>query len=124
MQTQWQVEASVKMSAFITEKFPASKIMFSGSVLNPSELDIYSDVDMQINMPDNTPVCVKDFLDAAAKIFSPVLGFEVISHSLKDAIRVCFENGMRFDLVFRYPCEKPIESSALKNTVENIANQF
>jgi len=141
--TLWQPDAAEKMSNFLRDFLKSraychyhqhpdgiDDIKIYGSVKNPADLDIYSDVDMEITMLDNLPIDIKALLNAAADEFSPVFGYEVISHSLKDAVRVCFENGMRFDLIFRYPSDKEplIKEHSLEDSflskIADVANQF
>jgi len=114
------------MSNLLTGLLKIDKIEIGGSLNSPATLDKYSDVDMEIFLSDNTPIDIEAVLAAASKQFAPVFGYEVISHSRKDAIRVCLENGMRFDLIFRYNCDKipQAEDATLSGKVNAIANQF
>ena len=114
------------MAKILNETLNADEIMIEGSLQRPAELDLYSDVDMKILLRDNTPINTEVLLESVAAEFAPVLGFEVISHLREDAVRVCLENGMRFDLVFRYPSDKePVaEDESFSCKIYNVVNQF
>ena len=122
----WQIESAEKMQNFISNLYKVDSIQKKGSVLNPKELDMYSDVDMEIFLSDNTAIDIKDFLGAVAKNFSDVFGYEVIAHSRKDAIRMCLVNGQRFDLIFRYPSDKEVrhEENSATQKIDELKNQF
>jgi len=122
----WQIDASKKMVNVLNKVLLIDDVVIGGSVESPAELDIYSDVDIKIILLDNTRINIKNVLDAIATEFAPVFGFEVISHTRKDAIRVCLENGMRFDLIIRYPNDKePMsEDDTFSQKVDGVVNQF
>jgi len=126
----WQINAAEKMSGLLSDLLDVDEIIIGGSLTTPDELDKYSDADMEIRLAGNTPIDIKALLAAASEEFAPVFGYEVISHSRKDAIRVCFENGMRFDLVFRYPADKkseepePAEYDSFASKIDTAVNQF
>jgi len=122
----WQINAAKKMKELLSNIINSEEITLGGSVLNPTELDLYSDVDMKITLSDNTPINITNVLEAIADEFAPVFGYEVISHSRKDAIRLCLDNGMRFDLVFRYPHDKTMLSADTSNSnrIDGLVNQF
>lgn len=122
----WQTGAAEKMSNLLAGLVKADEIKFHGSLNNPAELDAFSDVDMQISLSGNAPVNIEKIFAVVSKEFAPVFGYETISHSRKDAIRLCLENGMRFDLVFRYPSDKEpqAEDNATLVKVNGVASQF
>ena len=122
----WQIDASKKMVNVLNKVLLIDDVVIGGSVESPTELDIYSDVDIKIILLDNVRINIKNVLDAIETEFAPVFGFEVISHSRKDAIRVCLENGMRFDLIIRYPNDKePMsEDDTFSQKVDSVVNQF
>ncbi|MCL2202532.1 MAG: hypothetical protein FWB88_01135 [Defluviitaleaceae bacterium] len=122
----WQKDAADKMSSLLSELLKIDKIIIGGSLNNPAELDKYSDVDMEVLLSDNAPINIKTVLSAISKNFTTIFGYEIISHSRKDAIRICCENGMRFDLIFRYPTDKKPkkEDDSFASKIDAVVNQF
>ncbi|MCL2420527.1 MAG: hypothetical protein FWD03_01600 [Defluviitaleaceae bacterium] len=99
----WQTTAADKMAAFITDFFPASKVNFAGSMLDSSSLDVFSDVDMKISLSDNIAVNMEQLIKALSEQFHGVFGYQVCTGDGDDLLRICFDNGWRFDLTFIYP---------------------
>jgi len=122
----WQTGAAEEMSGLLAGMLEIDEIKIGGSLKNPTELDVFSDVDMEIFIAGNTPVNIKEVLAAVSGRFAPVFGYEVISHSRKDVIRLCLENGMRFDLLFRYSCDKEAldRDDSFAGKVDAVVNQF
>jgi hypothetical protein len=126
MNMMWQKDAADKMSSLLSGLYEIDEITIGGSLNNPAQLDKFSDVDMQIFLTHNAQINIKALLAALSKTFAPVFGYEVISHARKDAIRVCLENGMRFDLVFRYPTDKIPQAAddSFAGKIDAVVNQF
>ena len=116
----WQIPASEKLTAFLK---PYGTTSLKGSVTTPSELDIYSDVDIDISTPDNTPIDIKSLITKTAEHFgSKVFGYEAFIYERQDVIRLCLENGYRFDITFNYPSAKEIRPAC--TPLEAVVNQF
>ena len=96
----WQPLAANKMSDFLNEFLPVKEIAFTGSLLEPTTLDIFSDVDIKILLSENSSLSMKNLVKMLSERFDKVFGFEVHNHDNSDVLRVCFENGWRFDLTF------------------------
>lgn len=122
----WQIDAAQTMMDLMGRLLPIDTIVLGGSVEAPETLDKYSDVDMKIILSNNTLIDIEHILDEIAAAFAPVFGYEVIGHATKDAIRLCLENGMRFDLVIRYPSDKvgAAGEDTLAVQVDRLVNQF
>ncbi|MCL2372460.1 MAG: hypothetical protein FWC78_03560 [Defluviitaleaceae bacterium] len=118
----WQPAAAKKISTLLAGMLAIDEIKLGGSLKTPAELDKYSDVDIEIFLPGDKPVCIKTVLAAVAEEFSPVFGYEIIAHARKDVIRLCLEDGKRFDLLFRYPVDKQPQPEA--NETDMMVNQF
>ena len=95
--------AAQQMKSFIENYYPGSMVSFEGSILIPSDLDVFSDVDMKITLSKNTPVNMKELITALSERFNNIFGYEIHNNSDADVLRVCFENGWRFDLTFIRP---------------------
>lgn len=122
----WQIKAAEKMSYLLSEHLTTNKIELSGSVLNPTELDKFSDVDMYIYMPTNTPINFDTLLNVLTEQFGPPFGFEIHCQNDRDVLRICFEDGQRFDLVFIYTGEKEgkAQISVFSDAIGKLMNQY
>ena len=126
------------MDVFLKTYISDAIITFSGSLLDPDTLDIFSDVDITIALPENASTDVYDLIDALSKRFSSVFGYEIHNHDDSDTLRVCFENGWRFDITAIYSRERERErerarerarppqtaENAYLDKIESIVNQF
>jgi len=122
----WQIEAAKEFKAFLNNFIETKKVELAGSILEPDLLDVYSDVDVKISLLDSNSLDLKKFLNALAERFSPVFGYEFFKNENNDVLRVCFENGWRFDLTFIYPelREPDIENSSFTDKVDSVINKF
>jgi hypothetical protein len=122
----WQPTAADKMANFIKDFLPVNEIIFNGSIVEPNTLDMFSDVDMKILLSDNTSLNIANFIQALPEQFFPVFGYEIHNHNEHDVLRLCFENGWRFDFTFIYP--QPRESQATDShffyKLDSVTNQF
>jgi hypothetical protein len=122
----WQTIAAEKMSSFIQDFLPASKISFNGSLLDPNTIDVFSDVDMKVSLLTNALVNMKNLISAFSERVSGVLGYEIHNNYDNDVLRMCLNNGWRYDLTFVYP--EPQKRNAVDlsflDKVENTVNSF
>jgi len=102
----WQNEAKKEMVAVLEHIINIDRIDLTGSMLDENLLDIYSDVDLEIYLTDNIPLDFTELLDVLTDQVNPVFGYELFNYDTKDVLRLCFENGWRFDLSFIYPAVK------------------
>jgi hypothetical protein len=121
----WQGTAAKEMTTFLTNILDAEKIECAGSLLDTSSLDLYSDVDMDITLQKEAAFCMKELTDKLSKQYN-IFGYETYSHNDKDVLRVCFENGWRFDLSFYYTKTKeaPPKHDAFEDSSRITVNQF
>ena len=100
----WQPDAAEMVAGFIKDTYAVEDggIKVGGSLLNEGELDIFSDVDMEVSLAEGARIDVKAFISALSCRFGGIFGYEThIGDDGRDAtIRVCFENGWRFDFSF------------------------
>ena len=122
----WQTIAADEMAEFIKDYLPVNGVCLTGSVMTPGALDIFSDVDMKIQLSDNKPVNFIDLAEALSERFCKVFGYEVHNNDNSDVFRVCFVNGWRFDLTFSYPKpQKPVTFGiSFSDKIYNAVNQF
>jgi len=99
----WQAAAADEMIGFIREYFPVNEACLAGSLLDPETLDIYSDVDLKVSLADNTSVNIKQFVAELNEQFYGVFGYQIMYNADNDVLRICFDNGWRFDISFYYP---------------------
>jgi len=99
----WQMEAATKMSSFMAgSSLKVERIAFAGSMLDYGLLDVYSDIDMEIYLSNNAPVDFAGLLEALEDKFCAVFGYQIFNYDDRDTLRLCLENGWRFDLTFIY----------------------
>jgi len=123
----WQMIAAEKMSIFIQEFLPRSKINFVGSFLDQSTLDVFSDVDIKVSLLEVAPVNMKNLLTAVSENFNNgVLGYEVHNNDDNDVLRLCLDNGWRFDLTFVYPepLKRNVTDASFLEKIEDTASSF
>jgi hypothetical protein len=122
----WQSKASKEMTDFLNGFMAVEKIVFTGSMLNQGLLDIFSDADMEIHLSNNTALDLKRLLKSMAEHFCSVFGYEFFCYDSNDVLRVCFENGWRFDLTFIYPELKDarLEENSFADKIDRTINQF
>ena len=122
----WQAEAEQKMKDFLHSIFAIQRIETTGSILTPELMDIFSDVDLEIHLSSDDALDMMDLVNSLAKQFGNVFGYEVHFSDSKDLLRVCFENGWKFDLCFIYSSPKKLHVPAdiFEEKVRTIVNQF
>jgi hypothetical protein len=122
----WQTTAAEKMSNFIQELLPMSEVSFVGSLLDPDTMDIFSDADMKVSLPKNALVNMKSFISAVSEKISGVLGYEIYNNYDNDVLRMCLDNGWRYDLTFTYPEPQKRNGVDLSflDKAEDTANSF
>lgn len=97
----WQFEASREMIEFIKETLDVERVDLTGSMQNHALLDALSDVDMDVVFNDSAVFDIKAFISALHVKFG-VFGYETFDYSddKKYLLRVCLDNGWRFDMTF------------------------
>ena len=122
----WQIEVAREFKAFLYGFIEIKEVEFIGSILKPDLLDMFSDVDVEIYLLDNCDLDLNGFLNALTEKFSPVFGYEFFRDDNKDVLRLCLENGWRFDLTFIYPelREPGIENSSFTDKVDSVISKF
>jgi len=122
----WQVKAADEMVDFIKSIMQIENYIFKGSITDKNLLDIYSDVDICFKLSDATGIEERKLITALSEHFFNIIGYELHSGNEEDTLRVCFENGWRFDLTFQYPKSKESkqEDYSPDNSIESIINQF
>ena len=122
----WQQEAAEKMVEFIHSCFQIDSYDFVGSMLDSNSLDVFSDVDICFCLSDNSALDATRLVNLLSERFCSVLGYETHISDDECILRICFENGWRFDLVFIYPKSNEclhVESSP-DRSVNDVINQF
>ena len=102
----WQAAAADEMISFIKEYLSVNEVGLAGSLLEPETLDVYSDVDLKVSLSGNTAVNMKQFVAELNEHFCGVFGYQTMYNDDNDVLRICFDNGWRFDISFYYP-QKP-----------------
>jgi len=122
----WQIDAANEMKEFLCGIIDADKIGLTGSKLEPASLDVFSDVDIEIHLPVNVAVDIKLLLRALAERFCAIFGYEFHSSSDGYTLRICFENGWRFDLSFITPelGESRSGDDSFEDRVDAVINRF
>ncbi|MCL2424734.1 MAG: hypothetical protein FWD05_00175 [Oscillospiraceae bacterium] len=122
----WQIQAAEKMTDLVNIYTDIDSIEFSGSMLDYSLLDVFSDVDMIIHLSDNAIFELNEWLDVMAKSICDIFGYELYENDNQCVIRVCFENGWRFDMTFINATKKSTHfvEDSFENKVGSIVNQF
>ena len=122
----WQVQAAAEMKDLLNKTLDVRKIDLKGSLLNPDLLDLFSDVDMEIHLHENPTLDITHLVKELSEHYHRILGYETHSQNNQDVLRLCFENGQRFDLVFIYEgTKKPLAADNLfEANIDSIANQF
>ena len=122
----WQIDAANEMKEFLGGIIDADKIGLTGSILEPASLDVFSDVDIEIHLPVNVAVDIKWLLRALAERFCAIFGYEFHSSSDGYTLRICFENGWRFDLSFITPelGESRSGDDSFEDRVDAVINRF
>ena len=120
----WQVNAAKEMTKFIHSLYTVKNIDITGSVLDHNLLDIFSDVDMDIFLQDDIDFNAREFIHALSGKFD-IFGYQVHSRANHDLLRICFENGWRFDLSFFHAKVKtPLQIQNFKDKIDNVINEF
>jgi len=62
--------------------------------------NVFSDVDIKISLLNNVAVDTKDLLADISDNFDGIFGYKVHNNHDNDVMRLCLDNGWRFDLTF------------------------
>ena len=120
----WQINAAKEMTKFIHSLYDVKKIDKTGSILDQSLLDIFSDVDMNIFLQDSVNFNAKEFTRALAGKFN-IFGYQIHSPPNHDLLRICLENGRRFDLSFFHTKDKtPLHMECFEDKIDSVINEF
>jgi len=98
----WQQKAANKMERLIDNLIQAKKIEYTGSMLSPETLDVYSDVDMNVYLPADTGFEMEILINKLKNRYDSVFGYETHIYTMKNVLRICFINGHRYDISFIY----------------------
>jgi len=122
----WQIEAAKEFKAFLNNFLEVKEIELAGSILEPDLLDVFSDVDVKVFLPDSNSLDLSSLLNALTERFFSVFGYEFFRNDNNDVLRLCLENGWRFDLTFIYPeqREPDIENNSFTDKVESVISKF
>jgi len=122
----WQLEAQKKMIDFLIGFSEIERIEAKGSTLDPCLLDALSDVDLEIYLSNDPLFNIKEAVEIMPRYFGDVFGYEIQSDNNCDLLRICFENGWRFDLSFINPeaIESQISENTFSDNIESIMNRF
>ena len=122
----WQIKATEEMTAFLQNYLNIEKIDLIGSMTDRSLLDEFSDVDMEIHLNDCASLDIRKLLNAMSEQQFEIFGYEKYYFDDKSVLRVCFENGWRFDLTFLYPKQREcfVEEETQIAKIESTINQF
>jgi predicted nucleotidyltransferase len=121
----WQTRASEKMKNFLRNFSEIENVSMIGSMNEQNSLDIFSDIDLEIHL-NSSEFDLKKFINAMSTQVNTVFGYEIIGNDNCDTLRVCFENGWRFDLIFLYPDAKKFskDDTSFSAKVDTLINQF
>jgi hypothetical protein len=122
----WQIEAAKNMTDFITAFLKVERVDLTGSILTQNLLDVFSDVDMEIYLSDHSTLDLKYLLKMIGKNFCTIFGYQISCCNDKVTLRICFENGWRFDLTFRCPNTITLrhQENSFANKVVSVINEF
>ena len=120
----WQIRAAQDMKKFLSQFMNAEKIVLKGSVLDSNLLDIYSDVDMEIHLPESAELDITMLIAELCQQFNPIFGYEAHCHDDCAVLRICFENGQRFDLTIFCGSVKKIDINSFADGIDVMVNQF
>lgn len=110
----WQIAASKQMYDILTSFSDVEKIEYKGSCLNPAILDKYSDVDIIIFLKEDYQICFTTDFSVIFKTFGNIFAYEIFQYEKQDVLRLCFDNGHRFDLTVIYKCKKELNAADTK----------
>ncbi|MCL2198720.1 MAG: hypothetical protein FWB80_07340 [Defluviitaleaceae bacterium] len=122
----WQPKAKDTLEKILSKFSEIKKIEAKGSLLDENMLDFYSDVDLEIYLYSNAVFDLKKFVSELSEQFGMVFGYEIHRHRDNDTLRICLQNGWRFDLSFIYPGEKEVspEDDSFESKIDGIVNSF
>lgn len=112
----WQIKVAKDLTEYFKSISNVKKIEFGGSLLCESTIDAFSDIDMDIILKYNDIIDMKEMIEVLSRRFANVLGYEIYDYENRDMLRICFDNGWRFDMTFLYPDKK--EGYKADNTIE------
>ena len=123
----WQIKAADEITDFIRKHIPNVNIKIYGSLLNKDLIDVFSDVDMEVHVQNDSNFNIKNFI-CMISMFSKhysVFGYELHAKEKNELLRICFENGWRFDISFmHYNNFDSLSIEGVDNEIDNIINQF
>jgi len=122
----WQNKAAKDMKDLINSLMKIKSIEITGSMLNQDLLDVFSDIDMNIYLSDNTAVDIEYFFKQIEKQFGFIFGYQILNNDNKETLRICLDNGWRFDLTFIYPKKKTLryDENLFVDKIKNVINEF
>jgi len=122
----WQMDAAKKMEELLSGFLVIESLSYSGSLLEPNTLDAFSDVDMVIRLSTNAALDQKRLLCIISDQLCGVFGHELFLGDTKDTLRICLENGWRFDLTFAYPMPKKTEfrDVSAEDRIDSVIHPF
>jgi hypothetical protein len=91
--SKWQIEAKDKLLSIFAECANFERVEIKGSLIEGSEIDIYSDIDMEIHMKYYTASDIPILMQILSERIGSVFGCEIHNNERSDLLRICFENG-------------------------------
>ena len=121
----WQIIAADEMGLFLRSSLPIEKISLKGSILDQNSLDVFSDVDFEVYLQHGSGFDMNSVISILSKHFS-IFGYETHNNADNDLLRICLENGWRFDISFFYTKNKGslLEETSFIGKINKIINQF
>jgi len=121
----WQIIAADEMELFLRRSLPIEKVGLKGSILDQNSLDVFSDVDFEVYLHHDSGFDMNRLISIFSKHFS-IFGYETHNNTDNDLLRICLENGWRFDISFFYTKNNGLllEETSFIGKINNIINQF
>ncbi|MCL1807859.1 MAG: hypothetical protein FWG31_09180 [Oscillospiraceae bacterium] len=119
----WQVKAADEMAGFMRGFLPVEEIDFYGSMLDRGSLDIFSDIDMEVHLQTNSDFNMKYVIRILSE-HSDVFGYETHIKDESELLRICFENGWRFDISFMVKRQGQLPIHVFADEIDRVVNQF
>ena len=122
----WQVEVKNKLLNDLGDFLGIEKVEAKGSVLELEQLDVFSDVDLEVYLRNDEVIGLEKFFEIITDHCGPIFGYETHQQEKNDVIRICFENGWRLDLTIYYRERTAIQVKADSPaaTLTKVINEF